>query len=92
MESEDDALRAKEESARMISCVMRGDPQTVFDSVWNFESYSHVKSNLSFLKVVKKVDEHRRVLHVQFPYRGMLRHVMPTAHMAEVDTEANLFV
>ena len=78
MESEDDALRAKEESARMISCVMRGDPQTVFDSVWNFESYSHVKSNLSFLKVVKKVDEHRRVLHVQFPYRGMLRHVMPT--------------
>lgn len=80
MESEDDALRAKEESARMISCTMRGDPQTVFESVWNFESYSHMKSNVSFLKVVKQVDEHRRVIHVQFPFRGspMLRQVMPT--------------
>ncbi|QDZ24764.1 DUF1336 domain-containing protein [Chloropicon primus] len=80
MESEEDALRAKEESARMISCVMRGDPQTVFESVWNFESYSHMKSNASFLKVVKQVDEHRRVIHVQFPYRGsgLLRRMMPT--------------
>ena len=52
--------------------------QTVFESVWNFESYSHVKSNISFLKVVKQVDEHRRVLHVQFPYRGnLLRPFMP---------------
>ena len=37
MESEDDALRAKEESARMISCVMRGDPQTVFDPQMLYE-------------------------------------------------------
>jgi len=92
MESEDDSFTpagghgahgagaSKEENARMISCVMRGDPQSVFESVWNFESYSHMKSNVSFLKVVKQVDEHRRVIHVQFPYRGstLLKGLMPT--------------
>ena len=80
MESEDDVLHDKEESARMITCVMRGDPQSVFESVWNFESYSHMRSNVSFLKVVKQVDDHRRVIHVQYPYRGspLLRQAIST--------------
>lgn len=52
----------QEEKARMISCIVKGDPESAFRSAWEFENFpSKVTKLTSFLKVVKEVDDHRCV-------------------------------
>ena len=70
----------EEEAARMISCVISGDPTTVFTQLWDFEKFATFRvasayggagqnshAGMAFMRVAKEVDDHRRILHLQYP-------------------------